>query len=526
MLGLHLDLKWSMPKKTYLKRILIRAKQLGVDTILLEFENKIYIDWLKQAIHPDCWQKNDLRWFQGLCKELALTIIPKVPLLGHMEWVLQWPWWAHLRENNDFHEICPNHPETPEFVRKLLQTVLDLFPDSPIIHLGGDETRSLGSCVSCQSTGKSKADIYLDHYLPLIRMVESSGRRAMIYSDMILSHPQALNKLPRSVIIADWDYWSGAEDFARVWGQGLEGKNLIRKKDDFDKLPHSLQKFKKYFFEKDGCLVPFPYVRFLQEMGLDVVVFTAARCDGDNYCAPRTIWHIKNTIAGSRKAATANCLGTVITSWAVRFNHFETNWPAIFAGAYAYQNPKITITLEELSHLFARTFFKCDWPSCFFDLDLLSATLPDIQSAPHFDGIYADPYPPDIIHRYIEYIYRDPKSHHTRQAKKLLTQTKANYVKGYNILCRREKDIRKNQLAYSIWKLSAKTLVHKANVLPTIMDIAQGGSASANIRRKFLREVTSLTKDYDNIFGQTFKVASLAMEIALRFSEETELLHR
>ncbi len=519
MLGLHIDLKWSTPKKQYLKRILIQAKRFGIDTILLEFENKIYIDWLKQAIHPDCWRLKDVKWFRELCSELNLTIIPKVPLMGHMEWILQWPWWAHLRENNDFHEICPNHPETPEFVKRLLADVIKLFPDSPIIHLGGDETGSLATCQRCRNTRKSKAQIYIEHYLPLISQVQAAGKRAMIYSDMILAHPKALDDLPRDVIIADWDYWSGTGELngARVWGYGF-----VSDKKEFDRSAKSYRKFKKYIFDKTGKPVSFPYVDFLQEQGFDVVIFTSARCGGDNYCVPKSLYHIKNTYAGSIKARGNQCMGTLITSWAVRFNHFETNWPAIFSGAYTYFNPSITI--EELSEIFAEQFFGCHWKTCFEDLDLLSDILPDLQSAPHFDGLYADPYPPDIVHRYVKYLYQDSNSQYAKNAKSKLPYVSKKYKKGYKILEKRDSSIRKNKLAYEIWKLSAKTLVHKAEALPVIMNISQGKAVPSGTRAKLLRNIGVLEGKYRQIFGKTFKPISLQMEIDMRFKEERELI--
>ena len=206
MKGLHLDLKWSMPKREYIEAIIVQASTLGIDTILFEFENKLMIDWLKPAIHPEHWTLTDLYWFLKLTKRHKMTVIPMVPLMGHMEWILQWPWWQHMQENHDRMEICPSHPEAANFVKRLLQTVLDIFKDSPMIHIGGDETASLGSCPRCRATNKTKGQIYMEHYTPLIKQVESAGKRALIYSDMFCAYPDALNEILKSVIIIDWDY--------------------------------------------------------------------------------------------------------------------------------------------------------------------------------------------------------------------------------------------------------------------------------------------------------------------------------
>ena len=79
----HLDLKWSMPTFGYIRDILKTAQSLGIDTILLEFENKLYIDWLGRAMiycdmilaHPEIIK--DIRILQQAHKDLfGKTLLP------------------------------------------------------------------------------------------------------------------------------------------------------------------------------------------------------------------------------------------------------------------------------------------------------------------------------------------------------------------------------------------------------------------------------------------------------------------
>ncbi len=507
MNGLHLDLKWSMPNRKYLRGILKTAVSFGIDTILLEFENKIYIDWLKHAIHPDHWKENDLNWFLRLAEEWNLTVIPKVPLLGHMEWVLQWPWWSHLQENNSRQEICPLHPETPKFLHRLLQNVIDLFPNSPIIHIGGDESRALKTCPRCTASRKSKSQLYLNHYLPLIKQVESAGKRAMIYCDMILAHPDIIKDIPRSAIIADWDYWSGADEVHILWGANHEIKNPGQLED----IPQKFKRFKKYFINKNGNFNEFPYASYLKDQGFDVVTFSASRCSGDNYCAPRTTYHIQNAISASRKARELNLMGTLITSWAVRFNHFDTNWPAIFASAKTYQNPKLTI--DELSEKFAKEFFRCDWPGIFDDLDYLSPALP------HIEVRNMEPYPPDIIHQTVKRAYENPKSKECKQTRKTLPDAKKSYARGLKLLDKHQNKIKRNMRSFDIWMLAAKTLVQKAEETPSLIDRVHGKKIPSAARNRMIKAIRKLQDEHRIIFGKTFLPVSREMEINLRFAE-------
>ena len=512
MLTLHLDLKWPMYRPEYFQEIVQRAAELGFDSVLLEFENKIRLDWLAQAIHPDAWSEHELASFLALCGENGISVIPKVQLMGHMEWVLQWPWWAHLQENADRHEICPNNPEAVRLVRRLLDDVLRLFPDAPVIHVGGDETRALGTCPRCTATGKSRGRLYLDHYLPLFEQVESAGRRPMIYGDMILAHPEIIDQVPRNVIICDWDYWSGTGGPQRVWGW----RRTAAVPDELSVLPEHLQPFCEYLLDGRGGFVDFPYSAFLQDRGFEVMLASAARSAGDNFCFPRTLRHVRNTRAGAVRACELNAAGYLITCWAARFCHFDTCWPAIAAGALAYREPVAGV--DDLASKFAREFFGCDWPGAFGDLDLLSPVLP------HCHAYHADPYPPDILHKYIRRLYRDSGALPAREASGMHPAASESYVQGLDRLRRQQALVARNREVFTRWLLAAETLVHAAKATPAILELARGGLVDPALKTELLAGVDELERRYREDFARTHCPGSVDTEVDLRFAEQRELL--
>jgi len=510
MIGLHLDLKWTMYRREFFQKIVRYVHELGMDTILLEFENKIFIERFRPAIHPDAWSAEDLKWFLRLCHKYGITVIPKIPLLGHMEWILQWPWWAHLQEHFDRREICPSHPETPGFVARLLEHILTLFPDAPFIHLGGDETFSLGTCSRCHDSGKPKSELYMDHYFPLFNQVRAAGKRPMIYGDMILAHPEIITKLPRTVIICDWDYSSGAFPGRTVWGY-----NPVGSPDELKKLPPPLKRFRKYFIDRDGTLTTFPYSLFLKKEGFEVVLMPSARCLGDHYCAPRTWLHVRNAHAAGRKAADLNLTGMIITSWAIRFNHLQTNWPAIAAGAWSYFEPQTQ--LSQLSERFARQFWGLDCPEVFDILDLLSPELPDLHAGT------ADPYPPNIVHKYIQHLYKDTESKACKFVEQKLAEVRKSYTSGWRQLHRLKNKIRRNRDIYEHWLLAATTLKHKAQTTPDLIRLVQGRKIPSGKRKQIIKEIDELWRRYQDVFGKTMLKASCEMEIQLRFSEARDI---
>lgn len=511
MNGLHLDLKWPMYTPAYIRHILKTAKVLGIDTILLEFENKILIDWLRSAVHPDHWTTADLKELLRQAKRDHFTVIPMVPLMGHLEWVLQWPWWAHLQENRDRRELCPSHPEAPAFARRLLETVLHLFPEAPFIHLGGDETYSLATCPACKARGKTKGEIYLDHFQPLFRQVRAAGKRPMIYGDMILAHPEIIDEVPREVVICDWDYWSGHAADRILWGHGT-----VNPGESWAKVPPTHRRYREYFVAGKGRLTPFPYTQFLKDKGFDVVLCSAAKSSGDNYCAPRTKLHVANAMAAAKRARQVGLDGVIVTSWAVRFNHLETNWPGIAASAWTYQDPSLDD--RQVSAQFAEAFFGCSWPALFDDLDFLSPGLPDLHSQ-----VY-DPFPPDIVHAGITSLYRDPAGQPAKILREKQPAVERSFRQGLERLRRHEGKVTRNVPMYGIWQLAAETLLHKAKLAPALATLVQGGKVPSAVRARGRQEMARLIDQTRTLFRKTMGPVSLDTEIKLRFADSLSLI--
>lgn len=147
----------------------------------------------------------------------SLQIVPFVNLLGHMEGFL------YTEEGKAFAEerfagmqACPCNPKFVSFAERLLDDTLACF-DSPMIHIGGDETWQLGKCPRCAE--KSKAELYGEHFGPLARRVVEAGRAPAVWGDMFLEHPSALEAMPAETVIFDWQYFGGLEESASVFAE-------------------------------------------------------------------------------------------------------------------------------------------------------------------------------------------------------------------------------------------------------------------------------------------------------------------
>ena len=156
----------------------------------------------------------------------ALRIVPFVNLLGHMEGFLHSEEGSVLRESS-FRGMqgCPSDAGFAKFCDGLLEDTLRTF-DSDMVHIGGDETWELAKCPKCADPGGHddwKAELYGRHFGRLAKKVTAAGRQPAVWGDMFLEHPAALNELPRSTVIFDWQYFSGVkESAAKLVSGGFE----------------------------------------------------------------------------------------------------------------------------------------------------------------------------------------------------------------------------------------------------------------------------------------------------------------
>src|SRR5262245_4536565 len=170
-----------------------------------------------------------------------VELVPVVQTLGHQEWLLARPRFERMAE------IPPPPPgfrRVAESMRlpRLLETLdgepgVDAGEDGPVasticpidtsaralvrrlvlevcaagaggfLHCGGDEPFDLGRGRSRAAVERNGiGGVYADFYADLASVVRASGRRMMLYGDVLLEHPKAISRLPRDVVLIDWHY--------------------------------------------------------------------------------------------------------------------------------------------------------------------------------------------------------------------------------------------------------------------------------------------------------------------------------
>ena len=88
MIGIHIDLKYQMPDKQYLHHWLKEIAGLGIDTLLLEYEDKFPFKKYPFLRNAEAFTDDELKAFLATARGAGLRVIPLVQSFSHLEFAL------------------------------------------------------------------------------------------------------------------------------------------------------------------------------------------------------------------------------------------------------------------------------------------------------------------------------------------------------------------------------------------------------------------------------------------------------
>ena len=349
--GFHIDMNIAQFRGPYLRSELKALAARGYNTIVWEVENNIRWETCPECVSPDAFTKAEFRDILDYSRSLGLEPIPLLQTIGHCEYVLKNERYKPLAEVPErIDQYCPRNPEVVAFLLKWLDEYLEVFGPVRTFHLGADEAYTLGECPRCRAYAAehSLSELYIDHINAMSRPLVDKGIRPAIWGDMVLHHPEALDKLSRDVMIFDWlyDRYEGCGR-VQIWGRGS------LRADELD--APALERFGAFLYplgdEPGRDPDPFYTSDFLAANGFDVVVCPSSSCYGDSVFAPRTFFHMRNTADSFRKGSTPRLMGAVLTSWTVHLFPWELQRPAIELPGFLAANPGGTLEDSEKSYV-------------------------------------------------------------------------------------------------------------------------------------------------------------------------------
>ena len=197
-----------------------------------------YFGYMRGAYSVD-----EIKAIDAVAQPLGVEMIASIQALGHLEPILRWPAYAHVKDTDNV--ILVDHEESYKLIRKMLNFWSEAL-SSRRIHIGMDETHDLGRGRFQDLYGKQNAfDLYNRHLKRVCEICNGFQLRPMIWSDMYfrlgnenLSYYDLNTKIPEEVKAAIapeaqlvyWDYYHRDEEFYRKMLQlhrGLGKKPVV-----------------------------------------------------------------------------------------------------------------------------------------------------------------------------------------------------------------------------------------------------------------------------------------------------------
>jgi len=207
--GFHLDLRIQVMTMDALRNFVSKLKQSGINTLIMEWEATYPFSKHPLISNKYAYSKNEIESFIKYCMDAGIDVIPLQQSFGHVEYILQHYRYARLREDQkNYSQVCPLQPALNKKLFTDLFTELAATHPSKYFHIGGDETYLLGHCPLCRRKAAKEgvSKLYIDHIRMLCDIVIKLGKHPVLWADIALKYPQALQLLPKETIFIDWNY--------------------------------------------------------------------------------------------------------------------------------------------------------------------------------------------------------------------------------------------------------------------------------------------------------------------------------
>lgn len=227
--AVYLDFRTQVMTMPAMKAFVSDAASKGMNAVVVEWEATFPFKDNFVLRNRFAFSEAEVKDFIAYCSGLGVDVIPLQNCFGHSEYILRHERYAILKEDKkDCSQVCPTmEDEAEEIFRSIFSEIAEMH-QSEYIHIGCDETRLLGHCSRCrekvQNEGVSK--LYVDYVSRMCRIVSSLGKRPMIWADIILKYPEALQSLPDDVIIVDWNYGWNQDHFGKMDNLRNSGREI------------------------------------------------------------------------------------------------------------------------------------------------------------------------------------------------------------------------------------------------------------------------------------------------------------
>ena len=234
--GMHIC--WFPETEEYeIERMIRMAAYYKFNYVVLEpwgvYESKT-APWLNWENPP--MTKEAIKRLVAMANDLGVTLIPQMNIFGHASYCRSMsgkhsaldlhPQYQPLFEPLAGWNWCLSNPEAKKVIADYMVEMLEDFGNPKFFHIGCDEANP-PSCPACAS--KPYSELLVEHIKSAHKVLAKHGARPMMWHDMLLKKGDerwkdykangttataaATATLPKDIIICDWFYRKGREDY-------------------------------------------------------------------------------------------------------------------------------------------------------------------------------------------------------------------------------------------------------------------------------------------------------------------------
>jgi len=213
----------KVPKLDTLKELVEHLAHWKINELELYVENVFTF-----KLHPDIgkgfspFTPEEILSLQDYCRLHHIKLVGSLASFGHFEKILSLPQYSCLGEMPGFRNfpggttLCPIDPRSIRFITELYSEFVPLF-EAEDFNVCCDETWELGKGRSKKQASRiGVGNIYLGFLLKIHHLCEKHGKRMNAWADMVLKYPDLLSKLPRDMVLLNWEYESDGVNIART----------------------------------------------------------------------------------------------------------------------------------------------------------------------------------------------------------------------------------------------------------------------------------------------------------------------
>jgi hypothetical protein len=178
--------------------------------------------------HPDIgkgfspFTPEEILALQDYCRLHHIRLVGSLASFGHFEKILSLPQYSHLGEMLGFRNfpggttLCPIDPGSIKLISELYSEFVPLF-EAEDFNVCCDENWELGKGRSKKRAFRIGVEgVYLEFLLKIYRLCEKYGKRMNAWADIVLKYPDLLRKIPRDMVLLNWEYEQDGANIART----------------------------------------------------------------------------------------------------------------------------------------------------------------------------------------------------------------------------------------------------------------------------------------------------------------------